>query len=97
MQHPLFIRFLLIIALLFTQTGGLVHGISHIAEEQDQSLVHDCELCQAYGQLSSALGSQAIDLSLPELITNVACISQQAITLPATFTAYSTRAPPHSA
>lgn len=60
----MFVRILLILALLFAQTGGLVHGVAHAcepAQHHDSSLPIDhgkhCDWCAAYGQLGSALGS----------------------------------------
>lgn len=90
----------LVLAMLFTQLGGLTHGISHTLAEQsqDQSLPHDkhCELCAAYAQVGSALGSDSIHFNFVSLPT------ENAFTLPITFrsaafSAFAARAPPHSA
>jgi len=101
MRHTLFIRFLLIIALLFTQTGGLVHGISHTLEEQsrDQSLPHDklCELCEAYAQLSSALGSHVIQFVPVKQPVTLADAPFTSVVTTGVFSAYTSRAPPCSA
>lgn len=100
MLRSLFPRFLLVIALLFTQLGGLTHGISHTLEEQgsDHTLTHEkhCDLCAAYAQLGSALNSPAIEFSpvanftAPTLYTPVGFRSS-------VFIAYTARAPPYSA
>ena len=101
MRSPLFIRFLLIIALLFSQTGGLIHGISHTIEEQshDQSLPHDklCDLCEAYTQLGSALGSHIIQFVAIELQTTLTVATFNTVVTTDHFTAYASRAPPYSA
>jgi len=61
MSSALPLRLLLLFALLLTQFGGLVHGISHAhaAQTQDQSLPHEkhCDLCASYAQLGGALPS----------------------------------------
>ncbi|MDO9052987.1 MAG: hypothetical protein Q7U37_03515 [Gallionella sp.] len=100
MRHSLFARFLLIFALLFAQLGGLTHGISHTLadQSQDQSLPHDkhCDLCAAYAQLGSAIGSNTLHFSpvdsqetrLHPLFTASTSVS---------FSAFSARAPPYSA
>ena len=96
MRRSLPIRLLLIFALLFSQMGGLVHGISHAMAEQDQSLPHDklCDLCEAYAQLGSALGSHAVSLALPEQLTALACTSFDTLHTSTAFAAFSARAPP---
>lgn len=100
MHRSMPIRLLLIFALLFSQLGGLAHGITHMLEEQshDQSLPHDrlCDLCATYAQLGSALGGHA---------TQFATVEQQAVFVSASFaifrstafTAFAARAPPYSA
>ena len=64
MSSVLPLRLLLLFALLLTQFGGLVHGISHAhaAQTQDQSLPHQkhCDLCASYAQLGGALPSAAM-------------------------------------
>ncbi len=101
MHHPLLTRLLLIIALLFTQTGGLVHGISHTLEEQtrDQSLPHDklCDLCEAYAQLCSALGSHVIQFAPVKQATSLADAPFNRVVTAGAFSAYASRAPPYSA
>ncbi len=62
----IFLKSLLVLALLFAQQGVVTHGISHVLAEQshDQSLPHDqhCELCAAYAQVGSALGNSHVHL-----------------------------------
>ena len=93
-------RFLLVIALLFVQTGSLTHGISHTLADQgsDQSLPHDkhCELCAAYAQIGSAIGSSSHTFVTGERFETPPL---SLFTLPATFSffAFSARAPPRSA
>ncbi len=99
MRYFLPSRFLLIFALLFAQLGGLTHGISHALadQSQDQSVPHDklCELCAAYAQLGTALGSSAVHFepsTSPETPHHV-------LSTPATsaaFIVFSARAPPYS-
>ena len=99
MYRSLPFRLLLVFALLFSQLGGLTHGIEHTLAEQsqDQSLPHDklCELCASYAQLGSALNSTPVHFS----------VTSQSFTFQATrvssfhspvFSAFSARAPPHS-
>ena len=100
MLRDLFPRFLLIVALLCTQLGGLTHGISHTLEDQgsQHALSHEkhCDLCAAYAQLGSALSSQvpafeAIgNFATPVFITPARFIST-------VFAAYAARGPPCSA
>lgn len=102
MPAPLFTRLLLIFALLFTQLGSLMHGISHALAEQShnsgQSLPHDehCDLCAAYMQIGSALGGNAPRLSAgegAEIFRPDHFVSRIA----ASFAAFAARAPPRSA
>lgn|SRR5487761_2274305 len=100
MLRTLLPRFLLILALLLTQLGGLTHGISHTLEGQstDHSLSHEkhCELCAAYAQLGSALSSHAIQFSaIAHLATPVPDVTARFIST--VFNAYTARAPPCSA
>jgi hypothetical protein len=90
-------RLLLVFTLLFTQTGGLVHGISHTLAEhsQDQSLPHDklCDLCAAYAQIGSALGSNSVVFTAVEQGITFAA-THQATVYSASFSAFAARAPP---
>ena len=88
---------LLVFALLFTQQGGMAHGVSHALAEQsqDQSLPHDklCDLCAVYAQMGSGL------LGAPTLVTFSETISFFALTssspfLSHFFSAFAARAPP---
>jgi hypothetical protein len=100
MLHPLSIRLLLVLALLFAQQGALSHGIAHILAEQsqDQSLPHNkhCDLCASYAQIGSAIGSSDIRFDFAAsfaaaLTTHFATFHSVA------FTAFAARAPPCSA
>ena len=99
MNRAVFTRFLLVFALLFAQMGGLVHGISHAMAEHNQSLPHEkpCDLCETYAQLSSALGSHLVSFNplSPSAEQNEDNHTQAYLS--AAFTAFLTRAPPHSA
>jgi len=75
MRNSLSIRLLMIVALLFAQIGGLTHRISHVLTEQsqpdsqsqgDQSPAHGkyCDLCDAYAQTASAIGSSIVSFTL---------------------------------
>ncbi|HEX5336831.1 MAG TPA: hypothetical protein VFW53_00150 [Gallionella sp.] len=101
-MHPLWLnRLLLIFALLFAQTGGLTHGISHVLEEQrqsaDQSLPHHahCDLCEAYAQLGSAIGSADINVAASKNCEapHLASFSSRPSH---TFAAFAARAPPYA-
>lgn len=96
----LFLPLLFTLALLFAQQGGLAHSFTHALEEhsQDQSLPHDkhCELCAAYAQVGSALGSSNIHFDF------ASCLEETTSTLSVTFRSvafsiFAARAPPHSA
>lgn len=100
MLRSLPIRLLLVLALLFTQLGGLTHGIVHTLAEQsqDQSLPHDklCELCASYAQLGCALASAPVHLAV-----DTQRFVFEANSVPDfqsfAFSAFAARAPPHSA
>ena len=92
-----FYRLLLVFALLFTQTGGLVHGITHTLAEQsqDQSQPHDklCDLCAAYAQVGSALGSSPVSFTAIEqgvFFALTSCVESYSHS----FSAFAARAPP---
>ncbi|MBU0622743.1 MAG: hypothetical protein KJ795_12975 [Gammaproteobacteria bacterium] len=99
-MRSFFLKFLLVLALLFAQQGSVLHGIAHTLAEQsqDQSLPHDqqCELCAAYAQVGSAVGSSSIQFDLTasfaETHSNLAVALQSS-----TFAAFAARAPPYSA
>ena len=60
MLRTIFLKSLLVFALLFAQQGAFAHGIAHTLAEQsqEQSLPHDkhCDLCAVYAQIGSAIG-----------------------------------------
>lgn len=100
MFRSILLKSALVIALLFAQLGGLTHGIAHTLAEQsqDQSLPHDklCDLCAAYAQIGSALGSSSVHFefaSLLETTLSTHYTSYRSIA----FTAFAARAPPCSA
>lgn len=100
MLRTALLKSFLVLALLFAQLGGLTHGIAHTLAEQsqDQSLPHDqqCELCAAYAQVGSAVGSSAVhfDFSVSFAETH----SEPAVAFRSfTFVAFAARAPPYSA
>ncbi len=94
-----FSRLLLILALLFAQMGGFAHAISHVVadQSQDQSLPHSCELCEAYTQIDTALGSPAVFFSTPEKKSDRFAVHFASICPNREFIAYSPRAPPYYA
>ena len=102
MHSTIFHRLLLIFALLFAQMGGLTHGISHVLEEQqqnsDQSLPHHtlCDLCAAYAQVGSAIGSNGIVFASSENFEarHLDSFSSHPSDI---FAAFAARAPPYSA
>ena len=99
MRYPLFARLLLIFTLLFVQTGGLMHEVSHAVANQshsDHTLPHEkhCDLCAAYAQLGSALGSQPIQFNSVEQRTVLTDASFNALCATPAFTAFAARAPP---
>lgn len=99
MLRSVFLKLLLVAALLFVQQGAAMHAISHALAErsQDQSHPHDgqCELCAAYAQIGSAVGSSDVRFDF-----SVACFetgSDSAVDFrSATFAAFAARAPPYS-
>ncbi|MEW5903493.1 MAG: hypothetical protein AB1722_04000 [Pseudomonadota bacterium] len=100
MSRRLLFSLLLAFSLLFVQQGAALHSLSHLLAEQqqDHSLPHDpqCELCAAYAQIGSAIGSTAIafDLTDAPSAPRVASLHSLPTTLCAAFAA---RAPPRSA
>lgn len=101
MRKPfLLCRLMLIFALLLTQMGGLTHGIAHTMAEQaqDQALPHDkhCNLCAAYAQLGSTIGSCSNSFAASENC-KAAYFSHYVSRLSDTFAAFAARAPPYSA
>lgn len=100
MFRSVVLRLLLTFALLLVQLGGLAHGITHTLAEQSQkqSLPHDqaCELCAAYAQVGSALGSSTAPFALTTTPTEAYRHTRQD-PLQRVIVAYAARAPPHSA
>ena len=100
MKPTAFARFLLIFALLLVQTGGLMHEISHIVvhPSHDHSLSHEkhCDLCAAYAQMGSALGSHVPEFTPPASRIALADMAFDAVLASPLFTAFSARAPPSS-
>jgi len=100
MLHSLSIRFLLVFALLFAQLGGLTHGIAHTLADrtQDQSLPHDnlCDLCAAYAQVGSAIGSSPIHFDFTSSFAETSDTHSTSFRSTA-FAAFAARAPPYSA
>lgn len=100
MSHFLPIRLLLVFTLLFAQLGALTHGIAHTLAEQsqDQSLPHDkqCDLCAAYAQIGSAIGSSPSHFDFtahPGSTFDTRLVSYRSTA----FAAFAARAPPYSA
>lgn len=102
MSSSLFTRILLISALLFAQMGGLAHGIEHALEDRrqntdDSSLHHThCDLCAAYAQIGSAIGSCSIDFSGSAHHETLQLASFSSFATH-TFVAFAARAPPYPA
>ncbi|MDE2310561.1 MAG: hypothetical protein KGL01_07010 [Betaproteobacteria bacterium] len=101
-MQPLLLKLLLVFALLFAQLGGLTHGITHVLTEQsqsgDQSPAYDkhCDLCDAYAQISSAIGSSIVSFTQSQNMGGV----EQNYTYPFFSVAsvpFAARAPPYSA
>lgn len=93
-----FAKLLLIFALLFVQTGGLMHEISHIVvhPSHDHSLPHEkhCDLCAAYAQIGSALGSHAPQFKSIEQHVALTPSAPDTVAATPAFTAFAARAPP---
>lgn len=100
MHRQLSIRLLLIFALLFSQLGGLSHGIAHTLEgqKQDQSLAPDrlCDLCASYAQLGTAFISPA-SLCVPDVQRPESAAPATFALFFASFSAFAARAPPYTA
>ncbi len=101
MRNSIPVRLLLILALLFAQTGGLTHGISHIMEEasQHKTLTHDklCDLCAVYAQIGSALGGHIVPFAPQEQMAIILAAPFITFVSNDSFAAFSARAPPYSA
>ena len=102
MLRIIFPRLLLIFALLFAQLGGLTHGVEHaLAEQQqspDQSVLHHahCDLCAAYAQIGSAIGSNGIHF-IGNSTGEILHLTRFSTFTPHIFVAFAARAPPYSA
>lgn len=100
MPHTLFLRFLLVFALLFAQLGGLTHSIAHTleAQSQDQTLAHNhhCDLCAAYAQIGSAIGSGDVHFDFAATLAENRTTLSESFRSSA-FCAFAARAPPYSA
>lgn len=100
MLRTLFLRSLLVLALLFAQQGAFAHGIAHTLAEQsqDQSLPHDkhCDLCATYAQIGSAVASSDIHFDFASIFEAALATHSTTFRLVA-FTAFAARAPPYSA
>lgn len=100
MPQSLILRLLLTLALLLTQLGGLTHGIAHALADQthDQSQPHDkqCDLCAAYAQVGSALGSGTVHFDFATSF--IEAHGELAVAFHSfTIAAFAARAPPYSA
>lgn len=102
MRNRLPIRLLMILSLLFAQLGGLTHSITHALTEQSQSdgqsPANDkhCYLCDAYAQISSAIGSSVISFTPCQNIGNIERNTTYSFSSIAPVP-FSARAPPYSA
>jgi hypothetical protein len=101
MPSTIFPRLLLIFALLFAQLGGLTHGVEHaLAERQapDQSVLHHahCDLCAAYAQIGSAIGSSGVHF-IGSSTAETLPLTRFSTFTSNTFVAFAARAPPYSA
>ena len=100
MSRRLMFSLLLAFSLLFVQQGAALHNLSHVLAEQpqDHSLPHDpqCELCAAYAQIGSAVGSSNVHFDFTASFT---ATYERTHNDPYTITlaAFAARAPPHSA
>jgi hypothetical protein len=100
MSRRLLLSLMLAFSLLFVQQGAAKHSIAHTLaqQSQDQSLPHDqqCELCIAYAQIGSAVGSSDIHFDFTAPFSNT---YERTHSNPHTITiaAFAPRAPPHSA
>lgn len=99
MSRRLLLSLLLAFSLLFVQQGAAMHGIAHTlaGQSHDPSLPHDpqCELCIAYAQIGSAVGSSAVHF---DFTASFAATYQHTRNHPHTLTlaAFAARAPPRS-
>jgi len=99
--HRYFYPLLLVFALLLTQLGGLTHGISHIlaehqhSQDKSQASAKLCNLCAAYAQVGSALGSST-DLFTATEQTFIFVATHFSSFYAVSITAYSARGPPSS-
>ncbi len=101
MKPNAYARLLLMFALLFVQTGGLMHEVSHIVvhHTQDHTLPHDkrCDLCAAYAQMGSALGSPVLEFKPPSSPLTLADTIFGVFFAAPFISAFAARAPPISA
>ncbi len=100
MLRSAFLKFLLILALLFAQQGAVMHGISHVLAEQsqDQSVPHHghCDLCAVYAQIGNAIGSSHILFDFSAAFAEIHAPQADSYSSCA-FAAFEARAPPYAA
>ena len=102
MRNSLPIRILVIFSLLFAQLGGLTHSITHALAEQsqsgDQSPADDkhCDLCDAYAQIASAIGSSIVSFTPCQNFSHIAQNTTYSFSSIAPVP-FSARAPPYPA
>jgi hypothetical protein len=92
----------LILALLLTQQGAVLHALSHVpgqvpahSHADDKQLPHNpaCEKCVAYAAFGGALGSKPLFITAPLLAAIFVAMPFIAFA-PAFLRAYPARAPP---
>ncbi len=100
MSRRLLLSLLLACTMLFIQQGAAMHSMAHALAEQsqDQSLPNDaqCELCLAYAQIGSAIGSSDVHF---DFTASYSVQYERIHSNPHSLTlaAFAARAPPHSA
>jgi hypothetical protein len=100
MLRSVFLKTLLILALLFAQQGAVMHSIAHVLEEQaqDQSQPHHqhCDLCAVYAQIGSAVGSSDIHFDFSSNFEETHLTFSDSFSFLA-LAAFEARAPPYPA
>ncbi|MGC2165337.1 MAG: DUF2946 family protein [Gallionella sp.] len=101
MNRNKILNLLLVFTLLFSQMGGLAHGVTHThgekSSDSEHSLPHDkyCDQCAAYAQIGSAVGSSSINFASNEVFA-APFLHETSSFVSQTFVAFAARAPPYS-
>lgn len=87
----------LALALLFAQSGALIHAGSHVSDEpgERQGIARSCSFCLASSQLQHAAGPPAHEMpARPPVRAAAAAAPDRPVPAASPFRAFRSRAPP---